>query len=229
MFIPFHWYFIFSVVRYFHQMRSIQKIIRDPAFWALVGFNLLLIIQYRQDVKEYTTIIWLYWCQSVLIGFFNFLDMLTLKLENISIENMTINDMPATPKQAKGCLPWFFLFHYGGFHIGYMIFLLVDFHITDINFNSFKWSLLALAISYIFFFIQNKIRYSHVKRRIGAMFFTPYLRIVPMHLTILLPKFLHWEPALTFLIFKMGMDIIGHLITTPYYWKNEVRPEGDYV
>ena len=210
-------------------MRPIQKIIRDPALWALIGFNVVLIIQYRQDVKEYTTIIWLYWCQSVLIGLFNFVDMLTLRSENISVENMTINDRPATVKQAKGCLPWFFLIHYGGFHIGYMIFLFVDFKITDIDFSSFKWSLLALAISYVFFFIQNKIRYSHIKRSIAAIFFTPYLRIVPMHLTILLPKFLHWEPALAFLIFKMGIDVIGYLITTPYYWRHEIKPEGGYI
>jgi len=210
-------------------MRPIQKIIRDPALWALIGFNVVLIIQYRQDVKEYTTIIWLYWCQSVLIGLFNFLDMLTLRSENISIGNLTINDRPVTPEQAKGCLPWFFLIHYGGFHIGYMIFLFVDFKITDIDFSSFKWSLLALAISYIFFFLQNKIRYTHIKRSIGAMFFTPYLRIVPMHLTILLPKFLHWEPALTFLIFKMGIDVISCIATTPYYWKHEIKPEGGYI
>jgi hypothetical protein len=210
-------------------MRSLQKILRDPALWALVGFNLVLIIQYQNDVREYTTIIWLYWCQSVLLGAFTFLDMLTMKAENISVENMTVNNQPATPEKAKGCLPWFFLIHYGGFHFGYMIFIFIDFHITDIDFSSFKWSLLALAISYVFFFIQNKIRYSHIKRNIGTMFFMPYLRIVPMHLTILLPKFLHWTPALTFLILKMAMDVIGHLVTTPYYWKHEKQPVGGYI
>lgn len=210
-------------------MTSFQKILRDPAFWALIGFNLVLIFQYQNDVKEYTTIIWLYWCQSVILGFFNFLDMVTLKAENISVANMTINDQPATPEKAKGCLPWFFLIHYGGFHLAYMIFLFVDFKITDINFTFFKFSLLALFVTYVFFFIQNKIRYSHVKRNISAMFFTPYLRIIPMHLTILLPKFLHWTPALTFLVLKMAMDVIGHLITTPYYWKHDVQPGSGTV
>jgi hypothetical protein len=109
-----------------------------------------------------------------------------------------------------------------------MIFLVVDFH-SGINFSSFKWSLLALAISYVLFFIQNKINYRHVKRSIASMFFMPYLRIVPMHLAILLPKFFHWQPALTFLVLKMTMDVIGYLITTPYYWKHEIKPEGGYV
>lgn len=209
-------------------MRSLTKILRDPALWALVGFNAILIIQYQHDVKEYTTIIWLYWYQSLLLGIFTFIDMLTMKTDSISVENMTINNRPATAKDAKGCFPWFFLVHYGGFHFGYLIFLFIDFKVTDINFYSFKWSLLALAISYVFYFIQNKIKYSQVKRSIGAMFFTPYLRIVPMHLTFLLPKFFHWQPALTFLVLKMAMDIIGHLATTPYYWKHDTKPEEGY-
>src|SRR5260221_12970500 len=115
-------------------MSSIQKIIRDPALWALIGFNLFMIFQYQNDVKEYSTVIWLYWCQSVLIGLFNFVDMISLRAEQISVENMSFNGQPATALQAKGCLPWFFLVHYGGFHLGYLIFLFVDFHVTDIDF-----------------------------------------------------------------------------------------------
>jgi hypothetical protein len=207
-------------------MRSIQKIIRDPALWFLVGFNLFMIIQYQNDVKEYTTVVWLYWCQSVIIGFFNFIDMVTLRTDEISVDNMTFNDRPATPKQARGCLPWFFLVHFGLFHLGYLVFLFVDFRFTDIDFKTFKWSLLALLVTYVFFFIQSKIRYNHVKRKISTMFFAPYLRIVPMHLTILLPKFLHWQPALTFLVLKMLMDVAGHLITTPWYWKHGNAPDS---
>jgi Family of unknown function (DUF6498) len=206
-------------------MRSLLKIIRDPAFWALAGFNILLIIQYNNNVKEYTTVIWLYWCQSVLLGFFTFIDMVTLKKDNVSVENLKIDNHPATPGEALGCLPWFFLVHYGIFHLVYMIFLFVDFHFHDLDFTTMKWALLSLFISYLFFFIQNRIRYRHVKRNIGYMFFTPYLRIVPMHLTILLPKFFHLQPALTFLVLKMAMDILGHLITTPYYWKHSTEPE----
>ncbi len=210
-------------------MRSLQKIIRDPFLWALIGFNLIMIIQYQNDAKEYTTVVWLYWCQSVLLGFFTFIDMLTTRAEDISVDNMTFNNKPATPRQAKGCLPWFFLIHYGGFHLGYLIFLFIDFRFTDIDFTTFKWALLALFISYVFYFIQNKIKYSHIKRNIGSMFFMPYLRIVPMHLTILLPKFLHWTPALTFLVLKMLMDVIGHLLSTPYYWKHDTKMEGSEV
>lgn len=206
-------------------MSPVQKIIRDPSFWALIFLNVFLIYQYKEDSIQYTTIIWLYWCQSVLLGIFNFFDMLTLK--NASVENMTINGKPATVSQAKGCLPVFFLFHYGIFHLVYFIFLVVDLNLSHADFSVLKWALLVLIINQVIYFVQNKTIYANVSRNIGTLFFTPYLRIVPMHLTILLPKFLGWTPALTFLILKAIFDVIGHLITTRYYWtKDEVTTEG---
>lgn len=208
-------------------MSSLQKILRDPALWTLILLNVFFIYEFKEDPKQYTTIIWLYWCQSVLIGIFTFFDMLTMKSENIDVHNMTMNGKPATAKEAKGCLPIFFLFHYGIFHFVYFFFLIVDFKISDTNFDYFKWALGAVLLQQVIHFTQNKIKYAHESRAIGAMFFTPYLRIVPMHLTILLPKFFGWTPALTFLILKTAFDIIGHLITTPYYWRKEqTHPEG---
>jgi len=209
-------------------MSPFSKIVRDPAFWALIFMNLLFIFEYKEDQEQYTTIIWLYWCQSVLLGIFNFFDMLTLK--NASVENLTFNGKPATVKQAKGCLPVFFLVHYGIFHLVYFVFLLVDFKISNLDFNFWKWAIAGIFMNQLILFIQNKTKYANTPRNISSMFFIPYLRIVPMHLTILLPKFLGWTPGLTFLILKTIFDVIGHLITTPYYWtKKETPPEEGYT
>ena len=209
-------------------MSPYQKIIRDPAFWALLFMNVLFIFWYKEDTRQYTTIVWLYWCQSVLLGFFNFFDMLTLK--RVGVSNMTINGRPATPGQAKGCLPFFFAFHYGIFHLAYFIFLTVDFRLSNVDFSFLKWAIVGISINQLIYFIQNKTKYANISRSISVMFFTPYLRIVPMHLTILLPKFLGWTPALTFLILKTVFDVIGHLVTTRYYWTKETEaPEGGYI
>ena len=206
-------------------MSPVQKIIRDPSFWALIFLNVFFIYEYKEDSIQYTTIIWLYWCQSVLLGIFNFFDMLTLK--NASVENMTINGKPATVAQAKGCLPIFFLFHYGIFHLVYFIFLAVDLNLSSAGFSVLKWALLGLIINQVIYFVQNKTIYANVSRNMGTMFFTPYLRIVPMHLTILLPKFIGWTPVITFLVLKTIFDVLGHIITTKYYWeKAEVSNEG---
>jgi len=193
--------------------------------WSLILLNLLFIYEFKDDPRQYTSIIWLYWCQSVLIGVFNFFDMITLK--NVDVSNWSFNGKPATVKEAKGCLPWFFLFHYGIFHLVYLVFLFADFRLSDTNFSYLKLALGGVVLQQIIHFTQNKIKYAQQPGNIGSMFFTPYLRIVPMHLTILLPKFLGWTPALTFLILKTVFDILGQLITTRYYWsKEEEKPDG---
>jgi hypothetical protein len=208
-------------------MTPFQKIIRDPAFWTLVLLNLFIIYGYNGDPKQYSTIIWLYWCQSVLLGIFNFFDMLTLK--NADVSNLTINGKPATKQMSRGCLPFFFLGHYGIFHFVYLIFLSIDFQFSNVDYSILKWAILGLFVNQLIHFIQNKTSYSRVPRKIGTMFFVPYLRIVPMHLTILLPKFIGWTPVLTFLILKTIFDLLGHLITTPYYWRIEESQETGYI
>jgi Family of unknown function (DUF6498) len=209
-------------------MKPLQKILRDPAFWALMAFNIILIAEYRDDPKYYTTLVWLFWIQSVVIGLFNFFDMLTL--QKVEIGNFTINDEVPGPAKAKGCLSFFFLVHYGGFHIGYLVFLFITFKFTAIDFTVLKMAFLGLLASSLIQFIQNKTVYRSVPRSITKMFFIPYLRIVPMHLTILLPEFMHWQPGLTFLVLKTIFDLIGHLATTAYYWKDKTpEPEGGFI
>jgi hypothetical protein len=209
-------------------MNPLQKILRDPAFWALMGFNIILIVEYRDDPNYYTTLVWIFWVQSVIIGIFNFFDMLTL--QKVEVGNFTINDEVPSPAKAKGCLSFFFLVHYGGFHIGYLVFLFISFKFTAIDFYVLKMAFLGLLVSSLIQFIQNKTVYKNVPRSITKMFFVPYLRIVPMHLTILLPQFMHWQPGLTFLVLKAVFDLIGHLATTPYYWKDKtLEPEGGFV
>jgi len=204
-------------------MNFLKKIFKDPAFLALIAFNIIVIIQYRNDKQYYTTVVWLFWLQSVIIGVFNFLDMLTL--QKVNTGDMTMNDKPASPREAKGCLSFFFLIHYGLFHLAYLVFLFIDFRFTDVNFSILKWGFYGLLLSSVIQLIQNKTIYRQIPRSITKMFFMPYLRIVPMHLTILLPKFFHWQPGVTFLVIKFIVDVLSYLLTTPYY-KNNAAPEG---
>jgi hypothetical protein len=150
--------------------------------------------------------------------------MITIKNVNADI---TVNEKPATRAQAKGCFPLFFLVHYGIFHFAYLFFLLIDFKLTDTNFSYLKWALAGVFLQQVIHFAQLKTKYAETARNVSSMFFTPYLRIVPMHLTILLPKFLGWTPGLTFLILKTIFDVVGHLVTTKYYWNKEEKLEGE--
>ena len=65
-------------------------------------------------------------------------------------------------------------------------------------------------------FIQHKRFQKDHEVDISKMFFLPYLRIVPMHLMILGPAFLGWEPSTIFLVLKTVADLIMYLITVPH-------------
>jgi hypothetical protein len=206
-------------------MSPFQKIVRDPALWTLIAINILFIYEFRDDPKHYTTIIWMYWCQSVLLGLFTFAQMLSLN-KNLPEKSTPVNGDAVNIKKARGCMPFFFLFHYGMFHLVYFVFLLVDFRVTNLNFSLLKWSLAGIILNQLIIFIQHKTKNAETVQSMGWLFFVPYLRIVPMHLTILLPRFMGWQPAILFLILKTVFDIIGHIITTPYYWNNKAdKPE----
>ena len=200
-------------------MKPIRKIFTDPAFYALILLNVYFIYEYKDDPKKYTTIVWLFWCQSVLIGVFNFIELLTTK--TAEAKGFTMNDQPVDPKQSRGCYSFFFLFHYEGFHFGYFIFLLVQLGVKNIDDSFLKFALLALTVNLLITFIRHKQDYKNHPPNLGAMFFLPYLRIVPMHMMILLPAFLGWKPSLVFLILKAVFDVIGHLIATRWYWTTE--------
>ena len=162
-------------------------------------------------------IMWGYWCQSVIIGIFNFLRMLTLK--NYSTKGLLMNNQPVKPSfRAKLSISFFFLFHYGFFHFGYMVFL-AAFSSGQITANDF---LAILMITFIFFlnhlFSFIFYRKKQEKQNLGTMLFFPYVRIVPMHLTILFGGiFLGSVVALTpvlvfFLLLKTAADVVMHSI-----------------
>jgi len=165
-------------------VKPLLKVLKDPSIYALIAFNIFFIYQYKDDPGKYTTIIWLYWCLSVLIGLFKFFELYTTK--NVLAGDFTLNGKAIDPAKSRGCYSWFFLLHYQIFHIGYFIFLSIQFGFdnTDRGFLEMGlWSLLGLQLIH---FVQNKIIFKSYTPKLSNLFFTPYLRIIPMHLTIIL-------------------------------------------
>ncbi|MBK7289368.1 MAG: hypothetical protein IPI78_03445 [Chitinophagaceae bacterium] len=188
-----------------------KKLLSNPSVLFLIVGNPYCIWYYQKYPGDFATIVWIYWFQSIIIGFFNFLELLTAK--NTSGEITATNN--SSVKFTKGCAAWFFLFHYGTFHLVYFVFLLVDFDSTSV-----KKLVLLLGIATFFLesmigFIRHKAIEKTEKVNIGLLFFLPYLRIIPMHLMILLPKFFGMEPSLLFLVLKMGADLLAFRI---YDW-----------
>lgn len=180
----------------------------NPSILLLIAGNLYCIWYYQAHPEAFSTIVWIYWCQSVTIGLFNFLDLLTIK--NFDGNNFTINDKPVSNK-GTGCTAGFFAIHFGMFHFVYAIFLLVDFGIRSVNKMVFLLGIATFFLEAILNFIRQKQMERTMKFSLGTLFFLPYLRIIPMHLMILLPAFFNWTPSLLFLGLKMVADVFSFL------------------
>ncbi len=194
----------------------IKNLFRNPSFLFLLAGNLYCIWYYQNNPRSFATVVWIYWFQSVTIGLFNFIDLLTIK--NFDGGGLKLNDQEVTTSN-KGCTAFFFLVHYGFFHVGYAVFLLVDFGVKTIN-----GTVLLLGVGTFFLeSILNFMRQKQLERtltvNLGTLFFLPYLRIVPMHLMILLPKFFGWQPSLLFLGLKMVADILSFMLYQ-HIWSN---------
>ena len=192
----------------------------DPSFWVLIGVNGYLVYHYYHHPEIFTTLIWLYWSQSVLMGIFNFFDMLTLKI--MKPESITVNEKPIkSPTVVKGFSAVFFAFHYGFFHLVYFVFLASMKKSGPIQWDFLKYFFFAFLVGQIINFIQHKIQQRKQQANLGTMFFTPYLRILPMHLTILLPNFIPVSGMGIFLILKSLADVGMYIVTKPSYQSRE--------
>jgi hypothetical protein len=192
----------------------LKNVLKDPSFWLLIAINTWCIYYYERHPEGFSTIVWLYWIQSVLIGIFNFLDLLTIK--NPDPKSMTINDRPMDGSgKSRGCVAFFFLFHYQFFHFVYIIFLATMLK-GPIDFIFLLMGTVAFALGTLVQFIRHKRAEAGIIVNVGKIFFMPYLRIVPMHLMILGPAFLGWHTSTVFLLLKLMADALMYILTSPY-------------
>ncbi len=130
-------------------------------------------------------VIWPYWIQSVIVGWYARKRMLALK--KFSTEGFTSNDQPVPENErGKRSTASFFALHYGFFHLAYLLFL-VGMAKLDSAWDVF-W-IIVCGFSYAF--AQRKTYEQQIaadalgKPNLGKLMFLPYLRILPMHITII--------------------------------------------
>ncbi|MHC4498779.1 MAG: DUF6498-containing protein [Planctomycetota bacterium] len=80
----------------------------------------------------------------------------------------------------------FFLVHYGGFHLGYAVFLFARLKSVQAAPIFAMASIFFLYQGFSFFY--NRKWVDKRKPNIGRLFVFPYARIIPMHLTIILSR-----------------------------------------
>ena len=175
-----------------------RNYITKPTAISLLGANIgLLLVAIVYD-WSFITIIWTFWCQSLLMGF-------------LHIDKK--HDDPTGTIKNFGM--WI------GIHIFYAIFLLAFSYMSMLNagviempedtyvhpaFNMGAPNLLQITMGAVLFFIVHL--FSRIKNKKRASMDTLWARIVVMHLTIVLGAFL------TIMIPGKGMLIIFMLVKT---------------
>ena len=203
----------------------------DWSLWLLLLANGVTTVLAVTQNWNLLALMWIYWFQNIVIGFFNFRRIRQLK--EFSTEGLTINGHPAEPTQeTKNHIARFFLLHYGGFHLVYFIFLLV-FSLTGmfssadenaLNSADLKYILptaLLFLGNHVFSYFYNRPRDSG-RQNIGALMSYPYARIIPMHLTIILGLSLGGG-LLLFLLLKTLADAVMHVVEHRVLMKGQAQ------
>jgi len=158
----------------------------DGSIWVLVASNVLALAVAYWQRWPLTQLMLVYWAQSVSIGISYLLRILAL--EKFSTENFRINDREVEPTPGtQRQVAVFFAFHYGFFHAMYLLFLAAG-PSTNARPQLDAWfwlCVLAFALNHFWSYRYNREVDRQGTPNIGTLMFTPYLRIIPMHLTII--------------------------------------------
>lgn len=194
----------------------LSNLTSDPSVFLLILSNLIAIFFAVVEGWALPEVFFLYWCQSVMIGFFQFLKILSLK--DFSVEGFSINHRPTV--KSKGTQLFtagFFAFHYGSFHFGYLLFIMAAFSLPALLSKGALFFVIVIAA----FFFNHLFSYNYFKDKpfksppnIGMLMFQPYARIVPMHLFIVFGIFLSagTETVVLFLLLKTVADVVMHVV-----------------
>ncbi len=214
---------------------------QDRSLVAILAANIATIVAAAIGDWGLGQLLWPYWVQSVIIGYYARRRILLLQAfctKDFKINNRAVEATPATKRTTAN----FFALHYGFFHVGYLFFLsgfaisadaagyvpvtnestgaVTMMHVGHTD----GLDLLIYLLLGIGFWMSHRASHrEHVqadidrKPNIGTMMFLPYLRIFPMHLTIILGGAMGSGWALVyFAILKTLADIGMH--SAEHHW-----------
>lgn len=208
----------------------------DHAVLGIIGANALTLVLALWQDWGLLGLMWPFWMQSVIIGWYARQRM--LKLDRFSTEGLKFNDRPVDPTPAsQHKVANFFLLHYGFFHFAYFVFLVMatadgaaDGMLPVRNENTgemmmfevgqvypLDWLLFA-ALGVAFWRSHRASHQEHVQAdlarvpNLGTLMFIPYARVIPVHLTIVLGAVLGSGVVWLFVLMKTVADVVMHKV-----------------
>ncbi len=160
-------------------------------------------------------VLWVYWGQSVMIGVVNVIRIMCL--EEFSTEGFTSGGKPVPEtSRGKANTAGFFAVHYGFFHLIYALFLTRGM----LGGRMSGWMPATVLLNVAIFGAVHGFplwrTHGHDLRskrpNLGALMFYPYIRILPMHLTIILGSAFPQGALPLFILLKTGSDVALHLV-----------------
>lgn len=182
---------------------------------SLVLSNIFTIVIALLEKWNLSDVIWIYWGQSVVIGYFNWRRMRCMK--QFSYMGHQI-DTPTEAIQRLVAISFstFFVLHYGFFHIVYFAFLYAERReLSWLDTVGVLTCIVFFAFNHRFSFHRNLEKDFRRKPDLLTIMLFPYVRIVPMHLTIIFGNQLPSKTTGTLILFlslKTFADLIMHLI-----------------
>lgn len=202
---------------------------RDPAVYGILASNALTLgVALWQD-WPLVLLLWPYWLQSVIIGWFARRRMLALK--RFSTAGFRMDGSEPEPNEAtKRDTANFFALHYGFFHFVYLVFIAAigAFGAYGRAPTGGDFGLIALLGAAFWITHGDSHRRNLVadlagERNIGTLMALPYARVLPMHLTIILGGMLGGGTLalLLFTLLKTAADVLMHVVEHRWLQKPE--------
>lgn len=166
------------------------------------------------------TILFLYWFENIIAGFWNILKM---RRAELPIENKNLvapNNREYSVREKNLMFIAAFAFHFGIFTTAHGIFLklafLGDFELTTSLIPAMLATFASYGLDYYFNYIKTK-EYKFVSS--DKQMKEPYVRIIVMHLTIILGSFIILKvgqtniwPLVVMVLLKVTIDLVANII-----------------